>query len=830
MTAVDIIADAALSMGYRAEAVIRDYTFSDVLDSTNATRTVPLAAFAQTPPSYRSSAIGAVIAESIDAQEVVRSHRALGAPLLFVIEGNDVSVWQVRGTAPARLLDRTAIDRVPELFERNRNEWQPDAIHRAKSIGAVDQAYQLDFVDIGLLPAVEGEIHVKIGQLLVDMLKAVESQHGRAVEPKVLFHVVFRMLAVKVLRDRGHPYAREWDANDLGSLIHAIESYYSLSSVPAADMENMQDAFTAAWECLCDGISFANISSEDLAFVYENTLVTPKARKHFGTHSTPHQLAEYAVTRLELHRHEPDNLYVYEPFAGAAPFLVSALRHMREALPADWNDRERHELLVKHLEGDEVDTFACEVATLSLILADYPNHNGWQIEERDLFEGTALRSRLNTKNIILCNPPFQDFSRDERSRYPIAAKFYSKPVAVLNTALDRHPLAFAIVLPRAFILEGEFAHERQRIEELYGDIELVALPDSIFGASSIESALLIAREPRKVQASGVVLRSTEVSSHDGIDFLKSGRTTTQRHLTRTIGESPSGVLWIPPAKPVWDYLSGSPRFGDHFSIRWGIQWQAGRQKEAWSRQRQTGYRLGLHAARRSKQFMLPEPVWLDCRREKLRGYAIDRPWDRPKLVTNAARLSRGPWCIAASLDSMGLVCSQQFFGLWPRETLTGVQLLAFAALLNGPVANAYLAIHSEKDRFRISTVNQIPVPGILPLHAGELAAEYLRLVSDRETPDARAEDADMLLTRIDAAVLDAYDLPLRVERQLLDYFLDRERPTAHPWRHWKDSALVPGLTLAERMFSRLEPRGGWFHDVFRPLPTDAAQFLREYGA
>ena len=817
-------------MGYRAEAVIRDYTFADVLDPTNATRTVPLAAFAQTPPSYRSSAIGAVIAGSIDTQEVVRSYRALGAPLLFVIEGNDVSVWQVRGTAPARLLDRTAIEQVPDLFERNRNEWQPDAIHRAKSIGAVDEAYQLDFVDIGLLPAVEGEIHVKLGQLLVEMLKAVETHHGREVEPKVLFHVVFRLLAAKVLRDRGHLYAREWDVNDLGVFVHSIESYYSLTSVPAADMKNMQDAFTAAWECLRDGISFANISSEDLAFVYENTLVTRKARKYFGTHSTPHQLVEYAITRLELHRHDPKELYVYEPFAGAAPFLVSALRHMREALPADWNDRQRHEFLVEHLEGDEIDTFACEVATLSLILADYPNQNGWQIAETDLFESTALECRLNTKNVILCNPPFQDFRPDERSRYPIADHFYSKPAAVLNAVLDRHPLAVAFVLPRTFILEKKFARERQKVEELYGNIELVSLPDSIFGASSIESALLIAREPRTVQASGVVLRSTEVSRSDSIDFLKSGRTTTQRRIARTMGESPSGVLWIPPAKAAWDYLNGSPCLGDHFTIRRGIEWQAGQQRDAWSIQPRPGYRLGLHTARKLKQFTPRAPVWLDCSRERLRGFAIDRPWEKPKLVANAARLSRGPWCIAASLDRRGLVCSQQYFALWPRETMTDGQLLAFAALLNGPVANAYLAIHSEKDRLRISTVNHIPVPTVLPLYVGELVEEYLLLVSESDWSDACVENAGNLLTRIDAAVLNAYDLPLRIERELLDHFLDRERPTAHPWQHWKDSVLVPGLTLAERIFSRVEPRGGWFHEIFQPLPTDVAQFLREYGA
>ena len=575
MNAVDIIAEGALSMGYRREAVVRNYSFADVLDPGNATRTVSLAAFAQTPPSYRSSAMAAVMAGSMDMQEMVASYRALGAPLLFVIEGNDVAIWQVRGSTPARLIERTSTDGLPKLFEKNRTNWQPDAIHRAKSIGAVDPDYQLDFVDVGLLQAVEGEIHVKLDRLLVEMLNTIEERRGGSVEPRTLFHVVFRLLAVKVLRDRGHCDARKWDPGDLGGLLRAIEAYYRLPAVNLDGRANVSDVFSAAWECLCAGISFAHISSEDLAFVYENTLVTPEARKHFGTHSTPRQLAEYAVSRLELHRHDPKDLNVYEPFAGAAPFLVSALRHVREALPADWNDRQRHEFLVEHLEGDEVDTFACEVATLSLILADYPNHNGWHMEERDLFNGMTLRSRLKTKNIILCNPPFEDFSRDEKSVYPIAAEFYSKPSAVLNAALDRHPLALAFVLPRAFILGKKFAEERRRIEGLYGDVELVALSDNIFGASSIESTLLIARDPKQTKAGVIALRSTDVSRKDSPDFLKSGRTTTERRITRPTGESPSGDLWIAPLSSGWNYLSGSPRLIDHFDVRWGIQMAIG---------------------------------------------------------------------------------------------------------------------------------------------------------------------------------------------------------------------------------------------------------------
>src|SRR5262249_122781 len=142
--------------------------------------------------------------------------------------------------------------------------------------------------------------------------------------------------------------------------------------------------FESAWERLRDGINFRNISADDLAFVYENTLITTETRKSFGTHGTPRTVAEYVVSKLRLDCLEVDNLNIYEPFAGAGIFMVAALRQLRESLPRDWSDAQRHRYLVRHIRGDENDPFAKEVAVLSLILADYPNANGWQVEQVDL--------------------------------------------------------------------------------------------------------------------------------------------------------------------------------------------------------------------------------------------------------------------------------------------------------------------------------------------------------------------------------------------------------------------------------------------------------------
>jgi type I restriction-modification system DNA methylase subunit len=189
---------------------------------------------------------------------------------------------------------------------------------------------------------------------------------------------------------------------------------YELPTLPGEVGSFKGTVFESAWGRLMGGISFRNISSDDLAFVYENTLITNETREHFGTHSTPRPVAEYIVNRLELWRNDISKLKVYEPFAGAGVFMVAALRQLRDLLQIEMPEVDRHRFLVDRIVGDEIDPFATEVATLSLILADYPNENGWAVSQVDLFKTYALLERARGAKVVLCNPPFEAFTPDER--------------------------------------------------------------------------------------------------------------------------------------------------------------------------------------------------------------------------------------------------------------------------------------------------------------------------------------------------------------------------------------------------------------------------------
>ncbi|MDB5439997.1 MAG: SAM-dependent methyltransferase [Caulobacteraceae bacterium] len=793
-TVLDLIADETAKLGYRDDAVLRDYAYSDVWLASGGTRSVPMVAFTQTPPSYRSAAFAVAEGAAEVAQDLVEGHRALGAPLFFVFEGDEVSYWQVYAHQTPRLMERVPVDHLQETFHRHRGEWAPDVIHRAKSIGRVDSQYQLDFVDIGLIPAIEGEIHTKLDRLIREAVADVR-QVSNSDAMRMLFRGVFRLLAAKILTDRKSARAQSWDGDNVAAVLSAMGDYYSLGNDTQAWPARTLAMLGPVWKAFRAGFNVANISADDLAYVYESTLVTPQARAQFGTHSTPRHVADYILDRLRLWEFGTQPPDVYEPFAGAGVFLGSALRQMRDGLPHDWSDKQRHDLLVNHIGGAEIDPFACEVAKLSLILADYPNANGWRVEEQDLLAKGALADRLRGRDVILCNPPFEAFTAPERVNYPEAhAIDGSKAVFALATALEAKPEMLGFVVPNTLLVDRRYRDQRREVEKLYREVELVSLPDGVFNVSQLDTALLIARglrQPHDTQC----IRSSAVYDADKKRFAVTrapSHTTVEIRAPSTVAD---GGLWSPPLQHLWVALQGCPRLGSLVHGHWGLRWHGDLKTTPRAFDTASRDRVAGHMDSRSlDQFVLGAPRYLDAAPGAIRwGQGYD--WAAPKILANAGRLGRGYWRLAAAVDREGLRASQQFIVFWPSSDHADLDLDAVAALLNGPVINAFLADHSFDKRFRIRTLENAPVPKRIPKELGSLARAY---GAAAQLAESRPEDLARMLEGIDALALQAYGLNEGLTSDLLSAFGGSQRPvrgTASRRRSRRSTAGAEALTL-----------------------------------
>jgi len=837
MNVIPILREQFSNLQYASDAIVSGYVFSDVFAATRTERTVELAAFTRTPPSYRNAAFGVITSQSRDPVDFVSSHRALGAPFIFHVAKDDVSLWRINAKGNALQIATAQKDNVVQLFQRNSEAWSPGSIHRAKSIGRASGPVQIDFVDIGLMPEIEGALHGKLDRLLADTLRDIqeseEHEKGRAVDQRSVFRTVFRLLAAKILQDRDHPLSQQWDPHNIDTVLSTISGHYQL--LEARGGRKGDQRFASGWERIRGGISFRNISADDLAFVYENTLVTEETREIFGTHSTPRKVAEYIVDRLQFEQINPNgDIRIYEPFAGAGVFLVAAMSQVKNLLPSDWTDKKRHEFLVSRIWGDELDVFASEVARLSLILADYPNANGWTITNADLFANNTLVKRAAGANVVLCNPPFEDFKVTERTKYSqTLVRSHSKSIAALDAILDAKPDALGFVLPPIFVDGKKFKKMRERVERLYHDIEIVRLPERTFKASSLASALLIARDLRSSDASkvGTFIRSSGVTQSARENFLSTGAISFSRTALRTETE-PTGQLWISELDEVWRYLSGNPRFNSIATIHRGLEWKLLHQTKAISRTPQSGFVRGLGNVSDICQYSHGRASYLDIRPQYLKPSSdvISYPWRQPKLIANAARKSRGAWNLAAFVDRKGLYASQQLFGIWPNDSSPSLEVMC--AILNGPVASAFTKEHSTSTESRplVDAVRNIPIPVVLPDAIEKSVRAYEEAVADTSNQLFKThEHLARLLSEIDASVLRAYDLPPRLEKRLLEYFRGSDRPVTHEWSHWFPDDFESYLPLYRYLSDEYQlATSGWVTKVFKPLPAAEADAVREF--
>lgn len=783
------------SLGYRGDLLQRNYSFGDWFASETPLREAPAVAFGRTPVAYDSACLALLLSNGKSGKDLVVDYRALGAPLAFEVREDCVIQWKVgRSREATEAYLRISPDALERIFRDNESSWHAQAVLRAKNTGFDLGPRQLDFIDLGLIPALEGQIQGKLDHLLrevvQDAIKTHEDAIGQSPDLRLLFRLIFRILAAKVLHDRRvRGFAELPDPADSGLALEKVAEYYD---DPHPLLQNKPTQILIA-DKLWNRADFQNLSVEVLAYIYENTLVDESVRRQLGTHSTPYSIARYVLHRLPIEEIPADQRRVLEPCCGHAIFLVSALQRLREILPADMEHQQRHRYFVKMLKGFEIDAFALEVAKMCLMLADFPNHNGWRLENDDVFVSKGFSSALRRARIVVCNPPFEDFTQSERARYP-DLRSVKKPAEILYRVLDHLPRdgMLGFVLPHSFLDGSSYREIRKALAERYCDIELVSLPDRVFEHSDVEAALLIGRRssPAKNGRSSVTL--TEVQDSDRERFLSSFAYTRKDTEVLT-PERAADSLTVTALGEIWDRLAEHPKLGTA-DIHRGIEWTPPFSPEKYlSPVPKPGFQQGISsAAGHFCAFLAPPTEYLCVKPECRRGNAFDLPWNQPKVVMNAVRVSRGPWRVAAFADEKGLLFSQSFTCLWPSE---GWTVKSLAAVLNGPVVNAFIATH-EKMHIRKKTLARIPLPRLGSLNfetIDRLVDQFVKHASSAN--DLRKEAAREILLEIDAQVLRSYNLPPRLERQLLEFFRGKPRPVPFAFGDYYPSDFSPYIPL-----------------------------------
>lgn len=774
--------------GYDPSLIDDDREFTDV----GQQRTVKWAAFSQRPHDARSACLAAIDIKNPD-EALALQYRHLGAPTLFACTGRQLQ-WYGHDSFGTRRIETITARDVPEFFARHGDKFSPQRIYRAKTMAKFDFSYQLDFVDAGLMPLLEKDSGQWLGEQVESLVsivqKATTESPASPADPRHVFQSVFWLLAARLLKDKGVRDFKAVEMMDLELVFERVAKHYDAKSPPTRTRA-ARDGMLAAAERVKAFPSLANVTTETLAYLHENTLVSPEIREAFGTHSTPQWLVDYIVWQLTpwIKNITPDDRHVLEPGCGHAPFLVSALRVLQQDAPKQLDEKQRATWLRRRVRGMEEDDFAREIGRLSLTIADVPNPNGWALTPGDMFKGPELAHGIKRASIVLSNPPFEDFERsyrDKANSHRKADAIRTNKAGELLTQIVQHLPAngvFGLVMPQLILSSRNLRDVRERLTREFELHDICMLPDSVFGKADAESVVLLGKRRAPSGLHNVSVRRVRLP--DVEQFRTRLEPSAEVYVPQaSFLQSEDISFRVPDLHEVWEALRDNSTLGSAFTVQTGFQFKGkdsldGRVVE--SATKKAGWvKAFMKASELNAIWELPPTKWIDWSPEVIGVRRAASVTGKPQVLANYAG-PRGPWCRKAVLDETGLRMSSRFV-VFRAKHGAQVPLLVVWAIINSPVANAYAYSHSTKWQTVPWEWEEMPMPKLDDDSISEIvvAANAYRAAAD---PSANGQfnlvsesNIFQSLIEMDAAVLKAYALPPALEQKMLAIFNDEKRP------------------------------------------------------
>lgn len=782
--------------------------------------TIPKLAYCRAPHDLRSAGI-AVINVPIGgtSQQAVGSMKAAGAPVVITLGGHhDWELWRQSFTGSPHLERFGEAKKLGGFLHEYRSILNPDAIYRAKLWGRIDaKTHQPEMLDLNYLPLIEQRLGEKVAGLLEECFSHLLDEFGwsykEGMSPgraKWLVQAPFWLLAAKVLRDKQVHSFKGVNLTDFTATFGKLAKHYQskhAQPTPVTVAKYQEAALTEVARRIDRFHSLELMSTEALGHIYESAIINKETRKRWGTHSTPVWLIDYMLGRLrpliaDMH---PTKRRVFEPAVGHGGFLVGALRVLDELMPEE--DRpQRKDYLRKRLSGVDIDDFSQEVARLALTLADVPNANGWSLDCQDMYEGDTLETRISQADIILANPPFEDFAASERPK----GSLVNKAAEVVRQAMLHLPRGgiFGFVLPQTFLSSKEGIETRRRMLNDCDVMEMTLFADKVFEFGEPESVIILGHKSPAIGRQRNLTTYQRVREKQVPIFKSCFEPSSSGEVDQSRFSQLSDADCLLPVLPdLWQHLqdySEMQRFafvGRGFSFRSEIDPLLRPGTVLQSKKHFAGSVAGYSSVNEAEYtHQLPDESWFNISQKAVATQRAGTVVGTAQLLLNHGRISRVEWRLRALIDSEGHAVSGQVLVIRPP---TGtISLQALWGIMNSPLANAYAFSVATTRHVFLGDVQKFPVPQNLSArstkrldHAVNTYLKAAHRFSEQTSKGQLVDEGDLfhsalpssqtlsqaeqklmyLHWRVDAEVLKLYDLPAPLERQLLDMFTGVER-------------------------------------------------------
>ncbi len=631
-----------------------------------------------------------------------------------------------------------------------------------------------------------------------------------------LTRFALQLLAAAILEDKGLLGNRERSRSArqlIDKARRSFQSYFDVRRVVAVGNEvadGMHDR-------LRRNLTFQSFTNELLGYFYENAFVDDDLRRDLGVHYTPQHLARRMLSRLPIEEIPPRDRTVFDGTCGSGSLLLAGYERLAALLPTGLTREQGHTYLVRHLHGVDVDPFATEVSQLSLFLLSVPSEDGWDIKARNFLEidegGFAPRP-----TIIVGNPPFKDDRSVGGHREQLAARFLEKYLDLLPP-----DGLMGIILPETFLDADSTEGARRRLLSECELLEVWHLPEGMFPSSNVATAVILARKrPVGVRRMNPVrVERVTGAPADHAAFRLTGKASYSFIV-------PSQRVWLddqrarmnasPFDASLWSTVEAAARtrLGRVAYVRNGII--TGKEREELSSIESKEFRPWLNGPTHMEPYLIrwgeqalryiKYPGDLERPRRRLeRVFAAPRA----KILVNSSRFPGSPWKLYAAVDDIGLFPRQNLYCIIPIGDV-GASLEELAAVLNSPMANAWVDARNRRKWIASETLEDMPYPSF----SVEQRDEVVRLVNvitnikkDAFNLGAVAEggaaDVEQLVRQIDAIVFDAFGIDHELREHIYQYFSQFRRPgsqwtaTAAPTVASDDTPQARHVTITGRV-------------------------------
>lgn len=845
--------------GYAGDRLKPDYSFG--------AGTVALGGFIGKPWDARSACL-AVVDATTDSRLAAHACIEFGAPTAIVCRGDSLDWWKLSITGP-RDPKTIRASEIEGFFRTHAEQLKPENIYAAKLHRPVPSGVQMQFVDVGLMPALERKAGEALNRLVTQAIRMLMGDLGGKVRSRAnhqgVYKSVFWMLAAKLLKEKAVKGFKSLDLNDIRDVFSVVGQHYrDARDYPPGD-RTWKPALSRVASSIAGWGSLGNITAESLAFLYETALIDgPKqkgrkgsgtrqtdVRKLLGIHSTPSILVDHMLAQVWplVDADKLADQRVFEPACGHGAFLTAALRDIRNYSGME-DSAERHSYLRDRIRGIEFDAFAAEIAKLSLTLADVPHGNTWRIDTGDMFKPGVLRDAAKWATIVLSNPPYEDFKKTGANRWlktdePVTAQ--TKVVEMLKRMVPNlSPGAvFGFVLPQGTLYDREAKQLRKDLLASCEIAEISLFEDKLFNVADHEACILIGRRKNgATRLSTVTYR--RVRNRDMEDFKSALHFSREDQLhTGELGRGDDVSLYEPDLREVWKYLDAVPRLGEAFDVEKGREFYTKDVLKARGSlsptQRSRWLPVALNASDAYTVWEAPIAGWLNFGPKTYRPRGGGATPGTPQVVLNYAG-PRDEWRFIPFVDAEGIAVSSRFLVMRANPGAAHTLRTLWAVMLS-PLANAFAYSWSGKRQTLVREwlAMPLPVPTREQVRVIETAAEtYLKLaIRTSEFMVVGPDEAAIrrALLDLDAAVLRLYELPPALERQLLTIFDDVERPgvgctfRGYP-PGWSSRPAEPSTELPgddRPIWERIAELAATLpEEAIAGLPTDGASQLDHY--